>query len=80
MTDFSEKIQKLESQLQILTKRVEDLELDLDQPRSEKSQGLLGDGGWEQYKQRLVDYILAKPLQAMGIAIIGTAFLMLLLK
>jgi hypothetical protein len=80
MQDLSDKIIKLETQVQNLTKRVEDLELDLDQPRQAGSRGILGDASIEHYKQRLSDYIVEKPLQAMGIAILGTAFLILLLK
>lgn len=80
MQDVSEKLQKIESQIQNLTKRVEDLEMDLDQPRQAGSRGLLADASIEHYKQRLTDYIVEKPLQAIGIAILGTAFLILLLK
>ena len=79
MNDANDRLSSIEQKLQILTKRVEDLELDMDQPRH-PSATIFTDAGIDRLKQRLTDYIQEKPLQAMGIAVLGTAFLILLLK
>ena len=79
MTDSNDRIQSIEQKLQLLTKRVEDLEMDMEQPRP-ASATIFTDASVDRLKQRLTDYIQEKPLQAMGIAILGTAFLILLLK
>ncbi len=79
MTD-TERFNQIEARLQSLTKRVEDLELDMDQPRAAKSAGLINEDVFNGMKQRLVSYIQDKPLPAMGIAILATAFIVLLLK
>jgi len=76
----TDKITQLEQRIIALTKRVEDLELDMDQPRGASGGGFLNDANIEGLKQKLIDYIQEKPLQAMGIAVLGTAFLILLLK
>ncbi len=79
MTDVNERLTVIESKLQSITKRIEDLELDMDQPRRAPA-SIFSDAAIDTWKQKLIDYIQEKPLQAMGIAILGTAFLILLLK
>ncbi|TAH32732.1 MAG: hypothetical protein EYC62_08315 [Alphaproteobacteria bacterium] len=81
MTDsnVTDRVNSLEQKLQALSKRVEDLELDMDQPRHAPA-SIFSDAAIDTWKQKLIDYIQEKPLQAMGIAILGTAFLILLLK
>lgn len=76
--EVQDKISSLESKVQALTKRVEDLELDIDQPKATVS--FFNDAAVDRLKNRLVDYIHEKPLQSMVIAILATAFIILLLK
>jgi outer membrane murein-binding lipoprotein Lpp len=77
MTDFDTRLDKLEEKVQTLSKRVEDMEMEIDHV---SSNGLFNKDAVDQAKDKLTQQIQDKPLQSMIVAIILTALIILLLK
>ena len=77
MNDLENRVEILESKLSNLTKRLEDIEMDVDHARSQTS--FFNQDALDQTKERLSRYVQDNPLQSLLVAIVVTAILVLII-
>lgn len=77
MMDVEDRVQMLEQKLTSLSKRVEDMELEIDQARSGAT--FFNQEALERSKEKLARYVQDNPIQSLLIAVIVTAILVLIL-